>query len=820
MISCLEKATLNARKPGCRILNATGPTSYTKEPVADVLRAWYGDHASRIQGLSYFETPGRERAPLYDLTATETELNWTPTIDLNQDIALSHAPVFLVIGMTVPPANQAAWMSMASELIRESRAESGCIYYDFIKMDSDGTSTDGTNDASASATTTNNHRFVIVERWASESHLAAHSASVHFNKLVPRMNSLATTVSFEKGRDALLGTVPPLPRAGAGRPDDAVYLVIHKTVTADQRTSWLAMASELSTATRQEDGCLFYDYVAVDNQPETIVIVECWASDAHLSAHAASAHFTRLVPLADAMSTTAQFDKGTAIVPTGPGSQQPVDALARELHVLSCKPRVGKILVFYDSATSCTRKMAALIRDGALQLDRTEVRLRKVGGPANPWDHARQLEDDTPEVTFADVLWADGIACGTPCNLGGISWRMKKFWDDFSQSGGWSTTDGKIACAFASQGGSGGGAELACMAMNEVMLNFGFSTFGVTDYVTFMDTLHYGATVAKAPRDAIARMGCRRLGLRLAEFVGLYIMGRPETHPLLASKRRDVAQYGFAGIPARGTDLEQLEAFELAGQYPQARALPTALIFTKMAAYVHDSTPAAASRVASLAERRGYKAVVSSDASLLEQPHVVWDVIVLVNNSGDCFDLTKETLTAHVAAGRGVMGVHAALASFLDGEDAVGATPLGAKTSLISDVFGAHFVNHPLPQKGTVVVDVAALRTAFGGALSESPAATLDATIVDHYDEFFNFDRALPDDVTVLARADEGTYEGGTMGKDHPLVWCRHKGKAPIFYCGIGHFDALYEPDSVVSKFLETGFNFCAPDPLAVSLKN
>ena len=42
--------------------------------------------------------------------------------------------------------------------------------------------------------------------------------------------------------------------------------------------------------------------------------------------------------------------------------------------------------------------------------------------------------------------------------------------------------DGKIACAFSSSGGWGGGTEPACQSLLTVLLNFGFLVFGVTDY--------------------------------------------------------------------------------------------------------------------------------------------------------------------------------------------------------------------------------------------------------------------------------------------------------------------------------------------------
>jgi len=158
-----------------------------------------------------------------------------------------------------------------------------------------------------------------------------------------------------------------------------------------------------------------------------------------------------------------------------------------------------KLLVLYDSSTSCTRKMAALIAEGCAQIGgAVEVRLRCVPGSVNHWDKPGCRDEVADgEATFADVGWADGIACGTPTNLGCVSWRMKKFWDDLSQSGMWSAIDGKVGVSFSSQGGDGGGAELVCMAMNHIMLNFGFSVIGITDYVSFKKTCHYGAVCSK-----------------------------------------------------------------------------------------------------------------------------------------------------------------------------------------------------------------------------------------------------------------------------------------------------------------------------------
>jgi NAD(P)H dehydrogenase (quinone) len=215
------------------------------------------------------------------------------------------------------------------------------------------------------------------------------------------------------------------------------------------------------------------------------------------------------------------------------------------------KRRNGRILVLYDTSSGSTACIADLIAEGAQLLDKIDVRVRVVPGPPATWEDPKIKRDALHSfATYNDVYWADGIACGTPTNLGGISYRMKQFWDEFSQAGGWGSTDGKIATAFTSQGGHGGGGELACMAMQTVLMNFGFSIFGITDYVGFLDTMHYGSAIAKKPRNPEDKMKCRRQGLRLAEFVAYYINGRDEANPN-HTRAWDIEKWGFPGTFCR-----------------------------------------------------------------------------------------------------------------------------------------------------------------------------------------------------------------------------------------------------------------------------
>ncbi|MDB6054936.1 MAG: flavodoxin [Verrucomicrobiales bacterium] len=174
---------------------------------------------------------------------------------------------------------------------------------------------------------------------------------------------------------------------------------------------------------------------------------------------------------------------------------------------------MSRVLVLYDSKTGNVANMARHVAEGAALISNTEVR-------------CKSLE----EAAASDVIWCDGIAVGSPTNMGLLSWKMKRFWDE-TMGPHWMQVDGKIACAFSSAGGWGGGMELACQSILTVLINFGFLVFGVTDYASKMTTLHYGAVAAKEPRAEEVQEACRILGRRLAEWTAVYVDGRKEEHP-------------------------------------------------------------------------------------------------------------------------------------------------------------------------------------------------------------------------------------------------------------------------------------------------
>lgn len=184
---------------------------------------------------------------------------------------------------------------------------------------------------------------------------------------------------------------------------------------------------------------------------------------------------------------------------------------------------MANVLILYESNNrGYTRAMAQRVAQGAETVENVAVRCLGI--------------DD---ATSNDLRWADGIALGSPTNLGGVSWRMKQWWDERS-FGVWGELDGKIGCAFSSSGSWGGGGEHTCQALTTLLMNFGLLVFGVTDYVAPKMAPHYGAICAGEPRTDAELEMCRRLGRRLAEWCAVHVDGNARAHPRFADYDRAV----------------------------------------------------------------------------------------------------------------------------------------------------------------------------------------------------------------------------------------------------------------------------------------
>jgi len=73
---------------------------------------------------------------------------------------------------------------------------------------------------------------------------------------------------------------------------------------------------------------------------------------------------------------------------------------------------MAKILIVYHSQTGHTAKMAEAVAEGAAAIEGVTVIMKQAA-----------------EATAEDLLWADGVAIGSPENFGYLSGMIKDFFD-------------------------------------------------------------------------------------------------------------------------------------------------------------------------------------------------------------------------------------------------------------------------------------------------------------------------------------------------------------------------------------------------------
>ncbi|MGW0941270.1 ThuA domain-containing protein [Streptomyces sp. NPDC002623] len=194
------------------------------------------------------------------------------------------------------------------------------------------------------------------------------------------------------------------------------------------------------------------------------------------------------------------------------------------------------------------------------------------------------------------------------------------------------------------------------------------------------------------------------------------------------------------------------------------------LVYTRTTAYRHDSIPDAVAAVRAMDE---FAVDHTEDPAALEASLDGYAAVVFLSTSGEVLTSAgRQRLAEYVEAGGGFAGVHAAACTEYD-------------WPYYGELLGARFDRHPRYQPGKAVIED-----------HDHPATRSLPTVWDFTDEWYDF-RANPrGQVRVLAVADESSYEGGGMGADHPLVWCREQGQGRVFYTALGHAAEAYrDPD-------------------------
>ena len=141
----------------------------------------------------------------------------------------------------------------------------------------------------------------------------------------------------------------------------------------------------------------------------------------------------------------------------------------------------------------------------------------------------------------------------------------------------------------------------------------------------------------------------------------------------------------------------------------------------------------------------------------------------------------------YIQDGGGYVGIHSAADTEYD-------------WPFYGNLVGAYFKTHPAIQEATIKV-----------ADKNHPSTKHLPDRWSRTDEWYDYQTNPRGDVHVLATLDETTYDGATMGSDHPITWCQDFGGGRSFYTGLGHTKESYgEP--AFQKQLLGGIRWAAGD--------
>ncbi len=153
-----------------------------------------------------------------------------------------------------------------------------------------------------------------------------------------------------------------------------------------------------------------------------------------------------------------------------------------------------KLAVIYYSSTGTNYQLAKWAKEGAEELG-AGVRVLKVPELApqvaidsNPaWKAHTEATKDVPEVTLADLEWADAYIFSVPTRFGNMAAQMRQFLD--TTGGLWfnGKLSNKVVSAMTSAGNSHGGQEATILSLYTNMYHWGAIVVspGYTDPVIY-----------------------------------------------------------------------------------------------------------------------------------------------------------------------------------------------------------------------------------------------------------------------------------------------------------------------------------------------
>jgi glucose/arabinose dehydrogenase/type 1 glutamine amidotransferase len=208
------------------------------------------------------------------------------------------------------------------------------------------------------------------------------------------------------------------------------------------------------------------------------------------------------------------------------------------------------------------------------------------------------------------------------------------------------------------------------------------------------------------------------------------------------------------------------------------------LVFSKTTGFRHSSIPNGKAAIRKLGVENNFDVDTTEDAGYFTEENLKkYAAIIFLNTTGDVLNNQQEiAMERFIQAGGGFVGIHSATDTEYD-------------WIWYANLVGGQFEGHPAIQPAKLqIVDKTHLSTQH---LPETWSRT---------DEWYNFKR-LNKEVKVLLKIDETSYQGGTLGNDHPMAWYHDYDGGRAFYTELGHTEQSYT-DSFYLKHILGGIQY------------
>jgi type 1 glutamine amidotransferase len=203
------------------------------------------------------------------------------------------------------------------------------------------------------------------------------------------------------------------------------------------------------------------------------------------------------------------------------------------------------------------------------------------------------------------------------------------------------------------------------------------------------------------------------------------------------------------------------------------------LVFSKTLGYRHASITNGIAAIRELGGRNGFAVDATEDSSAFAAANLArYATVVFLSVTGDVLTPPEESaFKSYVLDGGGFVAIHAAV---------FGPQACEGDWAWYGKMFCCAFTNH---SRGAVPAMVN-LDDASNASTAGLPAHW------QRTDEWYNFTGTPRGRARVLATVDETTYAGGSMGRDHPVVWCRRVGRGRMWYTAMGHTESSFAEPS------------------------